>query len=59
METEERWEEIHQRLMQLNKEDKAEEAELLSEAYEQLIDAYQEARELNLEMEELLRECYV
>lgn len=35
--------------------DQKEEAGLLSEAYEQLISAYQEARELNDEMAELVK----
>jgi len=56
--TKEKWEKIHQRIMQLNNADETEESELLSEAYELLIEAYQEARELNSEMEELLMECY-
>ena len=35
--------------------DQKEEADLLNEAYEHLISAYQEARELNDEMEELVK----
>ena len=39
----------------LDADDQEEEADLLREAYEHLISAYQEARELNDEMEELVR----
>lgn len=52
----EKWEQIDHRLKQLNLADQEDEAELLSEAYEQLIFAYQEARELNDEMESLVKE---
>lgn len=52
----EKWEQIDHRLKQLDLADQEEEAELLSEAYEQLIFAYQEARELNDEMESLVKE---
>ena len=51
----EKWEQIDHRLKQLDLADQEDEAELLSEAYEQLIFAYQEARELNDEMESLLK----
>ena len=52
----EKWEQIDHRLKQLDLADQEDEAELLSEAYEQLIFAYQEARELNDEMESLAKE---
>lgn len=52
----EKWEQIDHRLKQLDLADQEDEAELLSEAYEQLIFAYQEARELNDEMESLVKE---
>lgn len=51
----EKWEQIDHRLKQLDLSDQEDEAELLSEAYEQLIFAYQEARELNDEMESLVK----
>ena len=51
----EKWEQIDHRLIQLDLADQEDEAELLSEAYEQLIFAYQEARELNDEMESLVK----
>ncbi|MBD9163617.1 MAG: hypothetical protein EGP80_06795 [Blautia wexlerae] len=51
----EKWEPIDHRLKQLDLADQEDEAELLSEAYEQLIFAYQEARELNDEMESLVK----
>lgn len=53
----EKWEQIDHRLKQLDLADQEDEAELLSEAYEQLIFAYQEARELNDEMESLVKEA--
>lgn len=52
----EKWEQIDHHLKQLDLADQEDEAELLSEAYEQLIFAYQEARELNDEMESLVKE---
>ena len=52
----EKWKHIDHRLKQLDLADQEDEAELLSEAYEQLIFAYQEARELNDEMESLAKE---
>lgn len=52
----EKWEQIDHRLKQLDLADQEDEAELLSEAYEQLIFAYQEARELNDEMKSLVKE---
>ena len=51
----EKWKQIDHRLKQLDLADQEDEAELLSEAYEQLIFAYQEARELNDEMESLVK----
>ena len=56
MNTEKRWKEIHKRLKKLNKADTEEEATLLGEAYDNLVIAYQEARELNQEMERLTLE---
>lgn len=51
----EKWKKIDHRLRELDAVDQEEEAELLSEAYERLISAYQEAREINDELEELLK----
>lgn len=51
----EKWEQIDHRLKQLDLADQEDKAELLSEAYEQLIFAYQEARGLNDEMESLVK----
>lgn len=51
------WEKIHHRLVNLTLSDQEEEAELLKDAYERLMSAYQEARELNDEMEMLLQEA--
>ncbi len=51
----EKWENIAHRFRMLDAADQDGEAGLLSEAYERLIAAYQEARELNDEMEELLK----
>lgn len=51
----EKWEQIDHRLRILDAADQEEEAGLLSEAYECLISAYQEAREINDELEELLK----
>ena len=48
-------EKIDHRLRELDAADQEEEAGLLSEAYERLIRAYQEAREINDELEELLK----
>lgn len=56
-EYEERWRTVHRRLERLRKEDAEEEAALLGEAYDNLIRAYQEARELNDEMECLVKEA--
>ena len=50
------WEKIHHRLRELDRLDQEEEATLLREAYDRLVVAYQEARELNDEMELLTRE---
>ena len=52
----EKWEAIHHRLKMLDHADCQEEAALLEEAYENLVSAYQEARELNDEMEALLKD---
>lgn len=54
---EEKWEKIHHRLRMLDHADRQEEAALLEEAYEYLVSAYQEARELNDEMEALLKDA--
>ena len=51
----EKQEHIDHRLRMLDAADQGEEASLLSEAYEHLICAYQEAREINDELEELLK----
>ena len=51
----EKWEKIDHRLRELDAVDQEEEAGLLSEAYERLISAYQEAREINDELEEFLK----
>ncbi|MGN0400312.1 MAG: hypothetical protein ACI4EO_09365 [Blautia sp.] len=53
----ERWEKIHHRLRNLDSADQEKEAELLSEAYDMLISAYQESRELNDEMELLVKDA--
>lgn len=53
----EKWEKIDHRLRELDAIDQEEEAGLLSEAYERLISAYQEAREINDELEELLKDA--
>ena len=51
----EKWEHIDHRLRMLDAADQGEEASLLSDAYDHLICAYQEAREINDELEELLK----
>ena len=51
----EKWEKIDRRLRELDAANQEEEAGLLSEAYERLISAYQEMREINDELEELLK----
>ncbi|MCR2003954.1 hypothetical protein ABID24_003926 [Blautia caecimuris] len=53
----EKWENIDHRLRMLETADQEEEAGLLGEAYERLISAYQEARELNDEMEGLVKDA--
>lgn len=53
----EKWEKIDRRLRMLDRADQEGEADLLSEAYEQLMSAYQEARELNDEMERIARDA--
>lgn len=50
----EQWEKIDTRLKKLDVLDRESESEILAEAYENLILAYQEARELNDEMNILL-----
>lgn len=55
----EKWEKIDHRLRKLDASDQEEETGLLKEAYERLVSAYQEARELNDEMEELVRNAFV
>ena len=52
----EKWENIDHRLRMLETVDREEEAGLLGEAYERLISAYQEARELNDEMEGIVKD---
>lgn len=51
----EKWEKIDHRLRELDAIDQEEEAGLLSEAYERLLSAYQEAREINDELEKLIK----
>ena len=53
------WKKSDIRLRRLDKLDQENEAELLADAYERLIAAYQESRELNDEMELLLRDALV
>lgn len=53
----EKWEQIDHRLRILDAADQEEKAGLLSEAYECLISAYQEAREINDELKELLKDA--
>lgn len=50
------WEEIHHRLRALEAADLEDEAKMLTQAYEALLSAYQEARTLNDEMEMLISE---
>lgn len=52
----EKWENIDHRLRMLETVDQEEEAGLLGESYERLISAYQEARELNDEMEGIVKD---
>lgn len=54
MSEEERWLQLDERLKRLDFLDRQEEAELLSEAYYNLVGAYQEARMLNRELEEMI-----
>lgn len=51
----EQWEKLDHRLRMLDTADQEEESGLLSEAYDRLISAYRESRELNDEMEELVK----
>ncbi len=53
----ERWKKINHRLRSLDSADQEEEAELLNAAYDMLISAYQESRELNDEMELLVKDA--
>ena len=53
------WKKSDIRLRRLDKLDQENEAEILADAYERLIAAYQESRELNDEMELLLRDALV
>ena len=52
----ERWKKIHHRLRNLDSVDQEKEADLLSKAYDMLLSAYQESRELNDEMELLIKD---
>ena len=52
----ERWKKINHRLKNLDASDQCEEPELLNMAYELLLSAYQESRELNDEMELLVKD---
>ena len=51
----EKWKKIDHRLRELDAADQEEEVGLLSEAYERLLSAYQEAREINDELENLIK----
>ncbi len=53
MTAEERWEKLHLRLRKLDYSDSREKEDLVVDAYYNLVEAYQEARRLNNEMEEL------
>ena len=53
------WEKLNLRLRRLDRLNQKNEAELLADAYEELISTYQESRELNDEMEVLLRSTLV
>lgn len=53
----EKWKIIDHRLRMLDYADQEEEVGLLSEAYDRLISAYQEAREINDELEALLKDA--
>ena len=55
----ERWKKIHHRLRNLDSADQEKEADLLSKAYDMLLSAYQESRELNDEMELLVKETLI
>lgn len=55
----EKWENIDHCLRMLDAADQEEEAGLLGKAYERLISAYQEARELNDEMEGLVKDALI
>ena len=53
----EKWKKIDHRLRMQDAADQEDEAGLLSVAYERLISAYQEAREISDELEELLKDA--
>ena len=53
----EKWKTIDHRLRMLDYADQKEEVGLLSEAYDRLISAYQEAHEINDELEVLLKDA--
>ena len=55
----ERWKKIHHRLRNLDSSDQEKEADLLSKAYDMLLSAYQESRELNDEMELLIKDTLI
>ena len=52
-------EKIHHRLRNLDSADQEKEADLLSKAYDMLLSAYQESRELNDEMELLIKDTLI
>ena len=54
MSGEERWLQLDERLKRLDFLDRQEEAELFSEAYYNLVEAYQEARMPNRELAEMV-----
>lgn len=56
---EEKWNTLHQRLIDLDYIDEQEEAHLLRDAYDNLVLAYQESRELNDEMWVLLQSTLI
>ena len=55
----EKWKKIAHRLRMLDSADQEEESRLLREVYDRLISAYQESRELNDEMEELVKDTLI
>ena len=57
METaQQRWECIHHRLRDLDVADQMNEPALIHDAYELLVEVYQKARELNDEMDQIMRD---